>query len=227
MKSGGSPKISTPVSSQSSALDELSSCRLSQLNLTSRGPINFQRRMSANDYHFIDRWRVEGTLQEVADLIEDALSLSAWWPSVYFEVREFEPGGEGGGVKLIRLRAGGWLAYTLRINFRTTESRYPHGFTMEATGDLEGKGVWIFEPAGEFVDVTYDWTIRANKPIIDKLSLLLKPIFRSNHNWTMKRGEESLKLELLRRRAQTKEDAAAVPSPPRASLVVRLLGLDR
>jgi hypothetical protein len=183
--------------------------------------------MSANDYHFLDRWRVAGSVKEVADIIEDALSLSAWWPSVYFEVRELEPGGEGGVGKLIRLRAGGWLPYTLRINFRTTESRYPHGFTMEATGDLEGKGVWTFEPASEFVDVTYDWTIRANKPIIDKLSFLLKPIFRSNHNWTMKRGEESLKLELLRRRALTKEDAAAEPAPPRPSLVCRIFRLAR
>ena len=183
--------------------------------------------MSANDYHFIDRWRVAGSVKEVADIIEDALSLSAWWPSVYFEVRELEPGGEGGVGKLIRLHAGGWLPYTLRINFRTTESRYPHGFTMEATGDLEGKGIWTFQQDGPLVNVTYDWTIRANKPIIDKLSFLLKPIFRSNHNWTMKRGEESLKLELLRRRAQSKEEAAAVPPPPRASLVVRLLGLDR
>ena len=183
--------------------------------------------MSANDYHFIDRWRVEGSVKEVADIIEDALSLSAWWPSVYFEVRELEPGGKGGVGKLVRLRAGGWLPYTLRLNFRTTESRYPHGFTMEATGDLEGKGVWTFEPAGEFVDVTYDWTIRANKPIIDKLSFLLKPIFRSNHNWTMKRGEESLKLELLRRRALTKEEAAAVPAPPRPSLVCRIFRLAR
>jgi hypothetical protein len=184
------------------------------------------KRMSSNDYHFIDRWRVEGSVKEVADIIEDALSLSVWWPSVYFEVKELEPGGKGGVGKLIRVRAGGWLPYTLRINFRTTESRYPNGFTMEATGDLEGKGVWTFEPEGQFVNITYDWTIRANKPIIDKLSFLLKPIFRSNHNWTMKRGEESLKLELLRRRAQTKEDTA-VPPPPRPSLVVRLLGLNR
>jgi len=183
--------------------------------------------MPTNDYHFIDRWRVEGTVKEVADILEDALSLSLWWPSVYFEVKELEPGAEGGIGKLIRLRAGGWLPYTLSINFLTTESRYPNGFTMEATGDLEGKGIWTFQQDGAFVNVTYDWTIRANKPIIDKLSFLLKPIFRSNHNWTMKRGEESLRLELLRRRALTKEEAAAVPAPPRASLVVRLLGLDR
>jgi hypothetical protein len=183
--------------------------------------------MSSNDYHFIDRWRVEGNVKEVADIIEDAVSLSAWWPSVYFEVKEIEKGSQGGVGKLIRLRAGGWLPYTLRISFRTTESCYPNGFTMDASGDLEGKGVWAFQQDGPFVNVTYDWTIRANKPIVDKLSFLLKPIFRANHNWTMKRGEESLKLELLRRRALTREEAAAVPAPPRPSLVVRLLKLDR
>jgi hypothetical protein len=183
--------------------------------------------MSSNDYHFIDRWRVEGDVKEIADIIEDALSLSTWWPSVYFAVNEIEAGGDGGVGKLISLRAGGWLPYTLRIDFRTTESRYPHGFTMEASGDLEGKGIWAFQQDGPFVNVTYDWTIRANKPIIDKLSFLLKPIFRSNHKWTMRRGEESLQLELLRRRALTKEEAAAVPEPPRPSPLVRFFGLNR
>lgn len=183
--------------------------------------------MPDNDYHFIDRWRVAADVREVADILEDAPSLAVWWPSVYFAVKEIEPGGASGVGKLVELRAGGWLPYTLRIRFRTTESRYPNGFSMEATGDLEGKGIWTFEQDGPMVNVTYDWTIRANKPIIDKLSFLLKPIFRSNHNWTMKRGEESLQLELLRRRAQTKLEAAAVPAPPRASLTVRLLRLDR
>ena len=95
--------------------------------------------MTTNDYHFVDRWRVEGDITEVAEILEDALSLPQWWGSVYFEVKEIEPGGEHGIGKLISLRAGGWLPYTLRINFRTVESRYPHGFSMDATGDLEGK----------------------------------------------------------------------------------------
>lgn len=170
--------------------------------------------MRTNDYHFIDKWRVEGDVKEVADIIEDAASLSRWWPSVYFEVSELEPGGEGGVGKVISLRAGGWLPYTLRINFRTVSSRYPNGFTMDAFGDLEGKGIWIFEQDGPYVNVTYDWTIKANKSIIRSLSFLLKPIFRANHNWTMKRGEESLKLELLRRRAASPQEAALVPAPP-------------
>src|SRR5213595_26275 len=182
--------------------------------------------MATNAYHFVDRWRVESDIKEVADILEDALSLPRWWGSTYFDVKEIEAGEEHGAGKLISLRAGGWLPYTLRINFRTVESHYPHGFSMDATGDLEGKGIWTFEAHGPFVNVTYDWTIRANKPIIEKLSFLLKPIFRSNHNWTMKRGEESLKLELLRRRAQTAAEQRLVAPPQCASLVVRLLRLN-
>jgi len=183
--------------------------------------------MADNAYHFVNHWRVEGDVKEVADILEDALALPRWWGSVYFDVKEIEPGEKHGVGKLISLHAGGWLPYTLRINFRTSESRYPHGFTMDATGDLEGKGIWTFEQDRAFVNVTYDWTIKANKPIIEKLSFLLKPIFRANHSWTMKRGEESLKLELLRRRAKSTADAPVIPSPPQASFVVRLLSLNR
>jgi hypothetical protein len=82
--------------------------------------------MAGNDYHFVDRWRVAGTIHEVADILEDALSLPRWWRSVYFDVQLIEPGGERGIGKLISLRAGGWLPYTLRINFRTVESLYPY-----------------------------------------------------------------------------------------------------
>jgi hypothetical protein len=181
--------------------------------------------MPDSSYHFVDRWRVEADINEVADILEDALSLPRWWGSVYFEVREIEAGEEHGIGKLISLRAGGWLPYTLRINFRIVASNYPHGFTMDATGDLEGKGIWTFEQDGSFVNITYDWTIKANKPIIEKLSFLLKPIFRSNHNWTMNRGAESLKLELLRRRAKSEDDLAKIDPPPRPSFIVRLLGL--
>ena len=184
--------------------------------------------MPTNDYHFIDRWRVEADVKEIADILEDAVSFPRWWGSVYFEVNELERGEHNHGIgKLISVRAGGWLPYTLRINFRTVESRYPHGFTMDATGDLEGKGIWTFEQNEPFVIVTYDWTIRANKPIIDKLSFLLKPIFRSNHNWTMRRGEESLKLELMRRRAKSDEELSQIPPPPLPSFVVRSLRLNK
>jgi hypothetical protein len=62
-------------------------------------------------------------------------------------------------------------------------------------------GIWTFEQEDKWVNVVYDWRIRADKPLLKSLSFLLKPLFSANHRWAMSRGEESLKLELLRRRA--------------------------
>lgn len=67
---------------------------------------------------------------------------------------------------------------------------------------------------GAFVDISYDWRISAEKPLLRRLSFLLKPIFAANHRWAMARGEESLVLELRRRHAQTEAERAAVPPPP-------------
>src|SRR6476620_7289176 len=112
--------------------------------------------MPDNAYHFVDRWRVEGDIKEVADILEDALSLPRWWSSVYFDVKEIEPGERHGFGKVISLYAGGWLFYTLCINFRIVVSNYLYGFMMDVFGDLGGKGIWTFAQEGRFVDVTYD-----------------------------------------------------------------------
>lgn len=48
--------------------------------------------MPANDYHFVTRWRVEGTPQHVWDVLDKPLDLPRWWPSVYLQVTEAEPG---------------------------------------------------------------------------------------------------------------------------------------
>ena len=82
------------------------------------------------------------------------------------------------------------------------ESHYPHGFTIVASGDFDGRGVWTFRQNGRSVDIVYDWRIRAEKPLLKYLSFVLKPIFKANHRWAMAQGEESLKQELARRRTQ-------------------------
>lgn len=170
--------------------------------------------MAFSDYHFISHWRVAGTCNEVADVIGDVESLVRWWPSVYLDVQVLEQGDEQGVGKVVSLYTKGWLPYTLRWQFRVAESRHPYGSTIEALGDLDGRGVWTFAPDGAFVNITYDWRIRARKPLINAVSFLLKPIFAANHHWAMARGEESLKLELLRRRARTDVERARIPPPP-------------
>ena len=170
--------------------------------------------MTANDYHYVTQWRIKGTVKEVSEILSQATDLVRWWPSVYLDVQEAAAGDENGIGRVIQLFTKGWLPYTLRWSFRVTESRYPYGFTLEAWGDLVGRGIWMFEQNGEWVDITYDWNIRADKPLFKYLSFLLKPIFGANHQWAMRMGEESLKLEFLRRHASTPEERARIPAPP-------------
>jgi hypothetical protein len=170
--------------------------------------------MASNEYHIVTEWRVKATVKEVADVLSQAADLACWWPSVYLDVREIEPGDEKGVGKVGRLYTKGWLPYTLRWTFRVTESSYPYGFALDASGDFVGRGVWTLKEQGEWVSVTYDWRISAEKPILRIFSFVLKPIFYANHRWAMRMGEKSLELELMRRRAATPEERARIPLPP-------------
>jgi len=170
--------------------------------------------VTSNDYHFVSRWRVEGTCGEVADVLGEPLALSRWWPSVYLKVEELRPPDARGLGRRVRLHTAGWLPYTLQWEFEVVDSRYPYGFTILASGDFDGRGEWTFVQDGPVVDVTYDWRLRAEKPLLRNLSFLLKPLFEANHRWAMAQGEESLKLELARRRAPSAAAAALIPPPP-------------
>jgi hypothetical protein len=170
--------------------------------------------MPSHTYHFVTHWRVESTPEEVYGIIDNAPELKRWWPSVYLDVVELEPGDAQGVGKLISLFTKGWLPYTLRWQFRIVEKVPGERIVLEAWGDFVGRGIWMFAKDGEWVDVTYDWEIRAEKPLLRRLSLLLKPVFAANHRWAMVKGEESLKLELARRRAPTPEARDRVPAPP-------------
>ena len=164
----------------------------------------------APEYAFFTRWRLRATAQEVYDVLADPFGLARWWPSVYLEVKELAPpdpagraqgGSEKAGMgRVVGLHTKGFLPYTLRWNFRVTESTPPTGFKLVAHGDFEGTGVWKLQQDGDFVDVTYDWRISAEKPLLRYGSFVLRPFFAANHRWAMARGEESLARELERRR---------------------------
>ena len=47
--------------------------------------------------------------------------------------------------------------------------------------------------------LTYDWRIRADKPLLGWFSPILRPLFAWNHRWAMRQGERSLRRELARR----------------------------
>lgn len=157
--------------------------------------------MASNAYHFITQWRVEASVEEVYRLISHAADLPRWWPSVYLAVRELAPGDADGIGKIVSLNTRGWLPYTLRWQLRVSEVRFPSGYAFDASGDFVGRGIWRFSQDGAYVNATFDWRLRADKPLIRYLSFFLKPIFSANHRWAMAQGEKSLRAELARRAA--------------------------
>jgi len=64
------------------------------------------------------------------------------------------------------------------------------------------------------VIVTYDWRVTFDKAWLRRFVPVLRPILAANHRWAMARGEESLKLELRRRRADSPTARRLIPRPP-------------
>jgi hypothetical protein len=168
----------------------------------------------ANGYHLETEWQVEGTVREVYDVVSDDEHLTEWWPAAFLRCDLVAPGQPDGVGKTLRVVTKGWLPYTIDWHQRVTETREPYGLSIETWGDFAGRGVWTFAQHGPRVDAHFDWRIAADKPLLRYLSPLLKPLFAFNHRWAMARGEDGLKLELLRRRATTPEARAAIPLPP-------------
>jgi len=172
----------------------------------------------APEYTFLTTWRVRATAQEVAEILGDAPALARWWPSVYLDVKELSPGDPNTHVgRVIELYTKGWLPYTLRWKFTVTESNPPHGFSLVAEGDFVGTGVWTITQDGDHAVAIYDWRIAATKPLLRYGTFVMRPLFAANHRWAMARGQESLELELRRRRARTAAEREAVPAPPGAT----------
>ena len=171
-----------------------------------------------NEYHFITHWHLQASPEEVYRTLEDIDELARWWPSVYLDVKVLEKGQPGGVGKVVELFTKGWFPYTLRWKFRVREAHFPTGFTIDALGDFVGRGIWTFTAERSGTHVIYDWKLSAEKPLLKYVSFLLKPLFSMNHEWAMRKGEESLKLELRRRTGESQ-----VPIPPKPTFPHNLL----
>lgn len=171
--------------------------------------------MAANDYHFVTHWKVEATPDEVYDVLSDAGALANWWPSVYLQVDPIASGDEEGLGATYQTVIKGLMPHRLRWQSTVTALRRPEYIEIQAHGDLEGVGRSVIR-AGEdgTTEVEFDWRVRAEEPFLKFSSYVLKPAFGWNHNWAMERGEESLKLEIARRRAHGDATRLADIEPP-------------
>ncbi|HZR91188.1 MAG TPA: SRPBCC family protein [Gaiellaceae bacterium] len=151
------------------------------------------------EYRFVDCWLVPGTAEEVYDVIGDALAYPRWWGDVFLETGG-DPGPPRPGRRTTVL-AKGFLPYRLRFASEVVEAERPQLIRMALSGDFQGGGTWTFEPADGGTRAVLDWRPAVEKPLVRWLTPLLRPLFRANHTWTMKRGQRHIADELQRRRA--------------------------
>lgn len=148
-------------------------------------------------YRFVDRWFVPAPPEDVYDVMGDAHSYPLWWGDVFLEA-----GGEEGPPRPGRRTwcvARGFLPYKLRFNQEVVWAERPRGFELKLDGDFTGGGTWSFEAADGGTRAVLDWRPVVEKAGVKHLTPLLRPLFRANHNWTMRRGQQHI-LEYMKNR---------------------------
>jgi hypothetical protein len=170
--------------------------------------------MAGADSHLSSRWELEATPREVFDLMADASSYPRWWPSVFLEARVLEPGDEGGVGRLVEVRTAAYLLLALSWRYRVTSVRPFERMAVETSGDLDGLGLWSFEPHGSRTVVRFSWRGTVTRSPFRQVPTFLRPLFLSCYRWSMERGFTSLLLEVWRRRTDDQEARDWLPRPP-------------
>jgi uncharacterized protein YndB with AHSA1/START domain len=166
--------------------------------------------MFQSDYHLRTRWELEATPQEVYDLLADATAFSRWWPAVCLEARPVRARGEAE----VEVLAAAFLPLTLRCRVRVTAARPGERIAVQTAGDLEGLGVWAFEPGERGAVVRFHWRGRLRKSVLGHVPTFVRPLFMASYRWAMERGFTSLLLEVWRRRATDPAARDWLPRPP-------------
>ena len=142
-------------------------------------------------YRFSTTWVLEADREDVWAAIYDSDSWSEWWHGIESTTRLADGDSEGIGQRgVYEWRAR--IPYTVRFEIVSTVVERPHRLGGDASGELEGTGLWRFFSEGDVTAVIYDWDVRITKPWMNALGPLAKPIFRANHDWVMRNGGEGL-----------------------------------
>jgi uncharacterized protein YndB with AHSA1/START domain len=146
-------------------------------------------RTVARDYVFLDEWDVDAPVEAVFEALADARTYPDWWKPVYIAVDADGPP-EVGCVSQQHFK--GRLPYTLRTRSTITGMEAPRKLEVSVVGDLTGRGTWTLTPRDGGVHVRFDWRVIADRPLLRYLTPVLRPLFRWNHNWSVRRAIEGL-----------------------------------
>jgi uncharacterized protein YndB with AHSA1/START domain len=151
------------------------------------------------DYRFLDRWLVPFPIEAVYDAVGEPARYPEWWHDVFLAA-EGDAGPPEPG-KRIAVLARGFLPYRIRFTMECVAAERPTRIRSTLSGDFEGSGEWRLHDDGAATRCELDWRPTVNKPFVRELTPVLRPLFRANHTWTMRRGQE----RILERLASTSE----------------------
>ncbi len=143
----------------------------------------------ASEYVFIDEWDVDAPQEAVYEALADARTYPEWWTPVYKSVEADGPP-EPGRVSHHEFK--GQLPYHLHTRSEIVRAEPPREFEVKVEGDLSGRGVWTLTPRDAGTHVHFDWRVYADRALLRYLTPILRPVFRWNHNWSIKRAIEGL-----------------------------------
>src|SRR5215207_1966101 len=142
------------------------------------------------DYRFLTTWVLDAPIEPTFEVLNDSTAYPEWWKGVQ-SVEVLEEGDESGVGELDRFSWRSVLPYTLEFDLRVTRVERPLLIEGEATGELEGVGVWrLFE--GPETAVIYDWRVRTTKLWMNMFGPLARPAFAWNHDLVMRQGGHGL-----------------------------------
>jgi uncharacterized protein YndB with AHSA1/START domain len=143
----------------------------------------------AGEYVFVDEWDVDAPIEAVFDALADARTYPDWWRPVYLSAEAEGPVAVG---QVSRQYFKGRLPYKLKTRSEIVRLERPHVLEANVDGDLRGRGLWTLTPTDGKVHVRFDWQAFADRPLLRRLTPILRPLFRWNHNWAIARAKEGL-----------------------------------
>ena len=156
-------------------------------------------------------WKIDGTTpDELCAVLADPEDYARWWPAAFVASYEVERGDDAEVGRVVALESKGFFPSIYRWSLRTTEVRRPERVAFETFGDLEGRGAWALSQDGPTTLATFSWEGEVHRAVMRAFG----GVFTRDQAWAFARGEESVALELARRRARTDEARARIDDPP-------------
>ncbi|MEV5875879.1 SRPBCC family protein [Streptomyces sp. NPDC052101] len=141
--------------------------------------------MDWNHYRFLSLWSLPAPPAAVYAVLERPEDYPRWWP----QVRAVTLLDAGTGVVTIRSVLPYDMTFTARQTCRDPDAGV---LRIALSGDIDGWARWTVTADGTGTLARYDQVVDVRKPLLRRLAVPGRPVFRANHRLMMRAGRRGL-----------------------------------